>query len=349
MADKHEADSLKAVEPTMEQWAQLYDIAAKLNDLAPWKVLRDMDIITLELPDLEEQLFCSVMGMAKECVSIAVYLGTKGLSGFYSMVNMAKDTPPTMIIGEQECLVFYMGDREELDARDRKVIKELGLKFRGRGQWPYFRSMRMGYFPWFLEKDEAQIMIDALQNLYMACGYVMSGDLAVDFDAGETLVRFYSEDDGEWLNGTMELGSVETYTPSLILSDKGQLDLLKNRPKHKGILELDYCLMPIPIQENRNERPYFSAIAMLVDHEEGFILNEDIRQYDEMIGARMVSTLCDFIYLNYCPSDIYFRDRSKAALAKDVCKKLGIKQHVGKGMPATNKVYQSLLNGLEME
>ena len=38
-------------------------------------------------------------------------------------------------------------DRNELRDKDRQVIKELGLKFRGRQAWPMFRSYRTGLCP----------------------------------------------------------------------------------------------------------------------------------------------------------------------------------------------------------
>jgi hypothetical protein len=44
------------------------------------------------------------------------------------------------------------------------VIKELGLKFRGRQEWPMFRSYRPGYLPWYLEAPEARTLTYALEQ-----------------------------------------------------------------------------------------------------------------------------------------------------------------------------------------
>ena len=48
-------------------------------------------------------------------------------------------------------------DRSELHDKDRQVIKDLGLKFRGRQTWPLFRSYRAGFVPWHLDADEGRV------------------------------------------------------------------------------------------------------------------------------------------------------------------------------------------------
>ena len=94
---------------------------------------------------------------------------------------------------EQNCLVCNFGDREEMEAEDRAVLKQLGLRFRGRGQWIYFRYMIPGQFPWFLDAGQAELLTSALQNLFMLCKCYMEGKLKPDFDAGMTLKRWYDE------------------------------------------------------------------------------------------------------------------------------------------------------------
>jgi len=56
-------------------------------------------------------------------------------------------------------------NREQLDKRDREVIKELGLKFGGRNAWPMFRSYHPSFFPWFLDAGEVRFLSLALEQL----------------------------------------------------------------------------------------------------------------------------------------------------------------------------------------
>lgn len=60
---------------TTEQWRRLYEIAAALKNMEPWRVLWDTDIVTIQLPDRKEPVFCSVMGRGRECYGIGIYPG----------------------------------------------------------------------------------------------------------------------------------------------------------------------------------------------------------------------------------------------------------------------------------
>ena len=48
---------------------------------------------------------------------------------------------------DQTCLVFYLGDRVEVPKQQKEIIKELGLRYRGNGNWPYFLSYKKRFIP----------------------------------------------------------------------------------------------------------------------------------------------------------------------------------------------------------
>ena len=49
-------------EASINAWKQLYDITLKLDKLEPWNDLGDTQLVTIQLKDREEPVFCSVMG-----------------------------------------------------------------------------------------------------------------------------------------------------------------------------------------------------------------------------------------------------------------------------------------------
>jgi len=56
--DNHEQNNIDSVkEPSLEQWKTLYDLAAELKNLAPWKSLRDHNLLMIELPKKDEPVF----------------------------------------------------------------------------------------------------------------------------------------------------------------------------------------------------------------------------------------------------------------------------------------------------
>ena len=56
-------------------------------------------------------------------------------------------------------------NREVLEGEDRGIIRQLGLKFRGRNAWPMFRSYRPGFFPWLIDSHEAELLTCALEQV----------------------------------------------------------------------------------------------------------------------------------------------------------------------------------------
>jgi len=62
----------------------------------------------------------------------------------------------------------YFGNRDELSSKELKVIKNLGLKFRGKNEWIYFRSFETGYVPYILDQAQVVQLILVFKQLYMA-------------------------------------------------------------------------------------------------------------------------------------------------------------------------------------
>ena len=49
--------------PTNEQWRRLYETAALVKELSPWKWMTEIDVFDVQDPNTEEIGFVSVMGM----------------------------------------------------------------------------------------------------------------------------------------------------------------------------------------------------------------------------------------------------------------------------------------------
>ncbi len=156
--------SRQANTPSLEQWKRLYELMDEVKGLAPWDFMLETDLFGIRFPGTDELGFVSVMGNLGEHLSVAVYLGRKGFEGFWSMQQAGDDFSPDLIL-QTPHLQASLEDREILTSEDRKIINGLNLKYRGRQAWPQFRSYRPGCFPWYLEKDEAQMLITGLEQV----------------------------------------------------------------------------------------------------------------------------------------------------------------------------------------
>jgi len=148
--------------PTLEEWGRLYQAAMAFKDLSPWQWMEETDVFGVQNPDTGDLGFVSVMGLLGEHLSLALYLGAKSLRDFWIMEQT--DLFPQEVSELPLHLQASFEDRNTLTKKDRDIIKELGLKFRGRQAWPMFRSYRPGFLPWYLEASEARFLACALEQ-----------------------------------------------------------------------------------------------------------------------------------------------------------------------------------------
>src|SRR5919199_91997 len=144
--------------------ARLYASAVRVKALAPWEWMTEADVFGVQNPETDELGFVSVMGMLGEHYAVSLYLGSKGLYEFWVFEEIGHLASPEGLL-EIPQLQASFENRNELHNKDREVIKELGLKFRGRHAWPMFRSYRPGFAPWFVEAEEARFLTYALDQL----------------------------------------------------------------------------------------------------------------------------------------------------------------------------------------
>ena len=129
-----------ATPATLEQWKELYDLAIEITKLKPWNSYWDMDLIAVETKKNEEPNFVSIMGKSGTCTGISVYRGMEGYSDFCQIYNDDYNVPATFVMSDQNCITCYWGNRDEIDDEMYSIIKQLGLRFCGNGNWIYFKT-----------------------------------------------------------------------------------------------------------------------------------------------------------------------------------------------------------------
>lgn len=332
--------------PSIEQWEALYEVAGNLKKLAPWRALYDTDILVLQLPGQEEPVYCSVMGQGGMSFGIGIYPGHESFLRLNRIISQDACSPELLAL-EQDCLMCHFGDREDIEAEDRAVMKMLGLRFRGKSQWIYFRSMVPGQFPWYLDADQADLLTAALQNLFMLCVYYMEGKLDVDFEAGKTLLRWYDQEKEMWFNGVIPM-PVPKLDRSLDLQDELLLARLKRKKKTSARLELDSFYLPVPIQEDKLSPPVGIHMALLVDKDSGVILDQSTDGPDMPALAAAPSMLVNYMEEYGRPAIVYVRSEWMGTLLRNTCKAVGVRLVEGEGIPMLDSCLDGLLKTLLM-
>ena len=192
-------------------------------------------------------------------------------------------------------------DREMMEPADLKIIRELGLKFRGRNAWPQFRSYLPGYAPWTLTQDQAEFLTVALNQ---ACEVAprfkkVPEQLATQnaLNAYERfLVRVSRVEGGKQI---WEDAMLPVELPALAfiaLSSRHQASTADYSEGSEDRWRAGYGLfyVPTPVKEDTDERPWYPQVILCVDDDSGMILHLDMGRPAE-IGRKFGEALLNIV------------------------------------------------------
>lgn len=331
---------------TAGECRELYTLMDQIKELAPWNWMEEVDVFGVQNPDTGELGFVSVMGMAGEHFAIAVYLGARGLYGFWGFQEKGPKMRPEDLL-EIPQLQASLEDRNELRKEDRDIIKALGLKYRGQKAWPLFRSYRPGCYPWFVDAAEVHFLEYALEQTL---------DVAPRFKADPALLSPERDDlylvrtprrEGENIVWSDMYTAVSPPPPPeiQIVMDTNLLQAARKMPKGRHRLEADFYMMPTLIRE-KGERPYFPYMLMLVEARSGFVLGSDLLQplpsLEEMWGQLPLRSLRQIAMLGAVPAEIHVRSEVLFHMLQRLGEELGFKLKRTRRLPALDSVRREL-------
>ncbi len=275
--------------PGIGQWKILYEAMRRLKDIAPWEYLEEDDLFAVQDPETDEIGFVSIMGAIGEHYAISVYLGEKGLYGFWDLHRSPPDELSYQRFFEIPQLQASFEDRDMLHPKDRTILKKLGLSFRGRNSWPMFRSFRPGCFPWYLSGKEARFLHYILEQTI---------DVAPRLEKDLSLVEKVYEDTYLLRKGIRKKDTIVWQDSNLKMIPQAPhqeftlnmsaIANLKNKVPGQVTLEIDLVMSTEPVQEKK-DRPYYPYILLMVDTGSGAIVGfqmlKPLPTFDAMWGT----------------------------------------------------------------
>lgn len=264
----------KSHAPSISEWKQLYELMGKLRELAPWEYMYEYNTFAVQFPENDRMGLVSVMGNLGEHYAISVYLDKKGFDGFNHIQKIGYKLTPDILLQIPQLQASFE-DREMITPEDRKILKELELKFRGRNAWPQFRSYRPGCFPWYLEKEEAQMMIHALEQLLDVAPRFREDPSLLTVAEKEQVYLVRVQKDGKWEDQKSKI-HFPIDPPLNIQMNMDALNELKGMKADNTVLEVDLHMMEGAVKDDEFDRPFFPFMLMAVEHASGMILGADI-------------------------------------------------------------------------
>jgi hypothetical protein len=281
--------------------------------------MTETDVFGVEMPEIDETIFVSVMGMQGEYRCVAVYPSVSAVRSFWQLENEEDAAVPERVLEIPQIHLSFESS-SNLESEERRMLKHLGLKLSG-NNCPLFRTYKPGFAPWFLESNEAHGLKVALEQLLDVAPRTHS-DVSLlwpESDSDMCLVRVPRNNAaGEtWSDEFREIPpSKHDVTYIRIDSDQGR-DFRK-LPALKIAVELDFFLLQVPIHGDGG-RPRIPYVLMAVDAETGIVMAHEFMTVQttmaDMWAAVPGKLITMFLKLGIQPSRVVVREGSLAVVA----------------------------------
>lgn len=328
-------------QPTEQEWRELYRAADAFKKLAPWEWMLDSDIFGVRNPETGEIGYGCVMGNLGEHFALGLYLGDEGLRGLEQIRLI--DQPSLEALFTQHCLMASFEDREVLSKRDREQIKALGLKYRGRSAWPHFLSYTPGYVPWYLTGPEARFLTVALQQAcHIAQRFRADNGILVPPTDDQVLVRVF--EDGAWHDRwhSPDL-SVPLPPPPPPLDEVAMQRIRTMETAREGTWESDSFFTMQEIQEDRDQRPYYARLILVVDQATAMIFPPEISGPETWREEYQQHVLNLIASSGIVPQEILVPSPELRDVLAPIAEALTIKLRISRDMPALEMVRDSIM------
>ena len=325
-------------EAPMDLWNMLYNLADELKALRPWENLWDVDLIGIQENGRQEPVFVSVMGRQEsgsgtagggidsaDGCGIALYEGTRGL-GDFQMTGTAQESfiPQDYAMLEQHALMLYWGERMDVPQDQQDRIKELGRKYHGKGNWPFFLSFQPRFAPWTPDEREVRMMIETFVQLIEAVNGLREGRTSVDFEKGEFCFRYFDLDEMGWMTAPARLPFVEQEYDRLEITDDAFLKEMQALPQNGKTLMMDFAYLHGELENERFDRPLNPLLFVAVDAEEGRVIKAGLVSPEERESDTAAEALLNYMEKEGRPQVIAARNPHILAALQDLCSQLDI-------------------------
>ena len=331
----------------LDDWSRLYSAAVEFRNLAPWNWMTDEQLFGVENPATGDTGYCCVLGAAGEVFGMAVYRGPAGYA-------LYRDIRRSRVVAERDDLSLYEQDslfsefttRDELEAKDLKIISELGLEFRG-GGFPFFRSYRPGMFPWHLDDGEVKFMADCYDNATVVANEFSTNPLFLKASVEGQILMRVSDAAGNWRNEWRAAAAAFPQQVQSVTIDPGKI-MRANQAiiKRQGTWELGYCYLPTPIQQP-GSRPFMPLVVMLLIQQSGYVLGQQIIKPGDNRFEAAFELLTSVIHKNpNAPETLLVGNPQAQRALAAIGKELAINVEFTQSLPAFEEAKAALIDHL---
>lgn len=340
-------------EPTLDEWRELFAASLAFYKLRSWEWMWDSDVVAVQDPETGQYGFGCVMGRAGEYLGFALYRGAEGLLVIREMQSgRLSPDDPEHLYRQNELLLGFV-DRGDLDKDDLRLIRDVGLKFRGRSAWPQFRSLLPGYHPWFLTGPEARFLTVAIRQVMdVAVRFKEDPDLIPPFNGADFRGRTNAESKGRraWRDIWLEAQHIEPEEKPPVPVDPGRLAAIaESAVQRQGVWEIDSFYSPKAVLDKKGERPYYPKIFLCVDQKSELILATVLAGPEDYHEEHVESFVSLLEQIHAIPREIQARADEALIMIEEVTEALDIRAVKTARLRVLGEIKANLLDYLMRE
>ncbi|MFN7921737.1 MAG: hypothetical protein U0Q16_16670 [Bryobacteraceae bacterium] len=257
------------IAPSTEQLRELLELANQVQKAEPWNRFADQQLVVATHPVTGEPVYCCIMGGIGQFFAVHVYIGEQGLSTFCMMRDRLLEGAAEIYSRSRYVGVEWAHARD-FTPDQTELLEALGVEVKAGRKLPRFESARPGYWPWYPNAEEAEVLAEGLRVV-----------LAADRNFGALAEKHWKSKD-EYPRAEAVPGSAGEYTwtsfvapepqePTLVPAplDRERVERIQAAGYEKGrAVELDHLWLAIQIGEE-NRRASLAQMVMIVEQRGG--------------------------------------------------------------------------------
>lgn len=309
-----------------EIFNELYLLINQWIAMKPWEYIWSDDTVMVEFSQ-DEIYYCTIMGKLGNCIGLSIYANDEGYADLCSISREYEDpSVAAYMMYEQNCLTFYLGDREEVPDAQRKMIKELGLKYRGRGRWPYFLSFQRRFYPYQINDEEASVFVKVLREMIKIMEEYIAGHIDVQYDDDEII--YAHQDKDTWIYEAICRPESIGKSFGLEIRDEDMIDHFRRLPStsHEYIIDLAYLNQGM--WDDHYDRPINGLALLILDVESQMIVKMDLLQPEVDEIRACMNMFWHVIEDVGKPQSVYIRNPTVLGAIKDFCDQCDIDYYI---------------------
>ncbi len=330
-------------------WQEFYKVAAQFRDMAPWRWMYDSDLFGVENPDNGEIGWCSIMGNAKEHFALGVYKGVAGFHSFWGLAELGEEgidmfNPEHLNVAYgQICWMISFEDSDMVYPENKKHLKELGISFRGKGQWITATTNDVGYHPWPIEEKDLPFLILCLQQAMNVA--IRAEDKPDILDENRWLLRkpIHKGTELDWEDTYLEDEDIPEVVLEPLEPSKEFIHTIKGLKRVEGAMMIGSFLMRHHIQESPRMRPWNPFLLVNLQYGSGYMVNQDMIPYNELDKAIEPLLINLFKTIGVVTTQLGYHHPPVGQLLEKICQEAGIQLFQ---VPGNEPVFQELMESM---